>query len=133
MPRHVPVGSRRPSAPAPGTPAGGAATGGGDADIGAAIADLFPDVVLTGSAGLQGGPIVEYLAPLHRDLVDGPAVNAPFLDFGALDEQAKIADFRTQALLVGYREAMSTLSSRSTTPARPFTRSRSVWRISTAP
>jgi NodT family efflux transporter outer membrane factor (OMF) lipoprotein len=78
-----------------------------NADIGAAIADLFPEVVLTGSLGAQGGPrSSSTLLPYTAIWSIGPGLNAPFLDFGALDAQVKVADFRTQALLVGYREAI---------------------------
>ncbi len=78
-----------------------------NADIGAAIADLFPDVVLTGALGAQGGPRSSSAsAPYTAIWSIGPGLNAPFLDFGALDAQVKVADFRTQALLVIYREAI---------------------------
>jgi NodT family efflux transporter outer membrane factor (OMF) lipoprotein len=78
-----------------------------NADIGAAIADLFPDVVLTGALGAQGGPRSSAtLLPYTAIWSIGPAVNMPFLDFGALDAQINIADFRTQGFLVGYREAI---------------------------
>jgi outer membrane protein TolC len=78
-----------------------------NADIGAAIADLFPDVVLTGVVGAQGGPrSSSTLAPYTAIWSIGPGLNSPFLDFGALDAQVKVADFRTQALLVNYREAI---------------------------
>ncbi|MFZ0206065.1 MAG: TolC family protein, partial [Roseiarcus sp.] len=74
---------------------------------GAAIADLFPDVVVTGAFGGQGGPrSSSTLLPFTAIWSIGPAVNAPFLDFGALDAQVKVADFRTQAFLIGYREAI---------------------------
>ena len=108
LPQHVPVGipadllRRRPDIQQAERQLAAA-----NADIGAAIADLFPDVVLTGSAGLQGGPRSSTtLLPYTAIWSIGPAVNAPFLDFGALDAQVKIADFRTQAFLVGYREAI---------------------------
>jgi NodT family efflux transporter outer membrane factor (OMF) lipoprotein len=108
LPRHVPVGipadllRRRPDIQQAERQLAAA-----NADIGAAIANLFPDVVLTGSAGLQGGPrSSSTLLPYTGIWSIGPALNAPFLDFGALDAQVKVADFRTQALLVGYREAI---------------------------
>jgi NodT family efflux transporter outer membrane factor (OMF) lipoprotein len=78
-----------------------------NADIGAAIADLFPDVVLTGALGAQAGPRSSATSlPYTAIWSIGPAVNTPFLDFGALDAQVKVADFRTQGLLVGYRQAI---------------------------
>jgi NodT family efflux transporter outer membrane factor (OMF) lipoprotein len=108
LPRHVPVGipadllRRRPDIQQAERQLAAA-----NADIGAAIANLFPDVVLVGSAGLQGGPrSSSTLLPYTGIWSIGPALNAPFLDFGALDAQVKVADFRTQALLVGYREAI---------------------------
>jgi NodT family efflux transporter outer membrane factor (OMF) lipoprotein len=78
-----------------------------NAGIGAAIADLFPDVVLTGALGAQAGPRSSAtLLPYTAIWSIGPAVNTPFLDFGALDAQINVADFRTQGLLVGYRQAI---------------------------
>ena len=78
-----------------------------NAAIGAAIADLFPDVVVTGAYGGQGGPLSsKTLLPAVAIWSIGPSVSMPFLDFGALDAQIDIADFRTQGALVGYREAI---------------------------
>jgi NodT family efflux transporter outer membrane factor (OMF) lipoprotein len=78
-----------------------------NAGVGAAIADLFPDVVLTGALGAQGGPRSSAtLLPYTAIWSIGPAVNTPFLDFGALDAQINVADFRTQGFLVGYRQAI---------------------------
>jgi NodT family efflux transporter outer membrane factor (OMF) lipoprotein len=77
-----------------------------NAEIGAAIAALFPDVVVTGSVGGQGGPRSNALLPYAGIWSVGPAVNMPFLDFGALDAQIEIADFRTQGSLIGYRQAI---------------------------
>jgi NodT family efflux transporter outer membrane factor (OMF) lipoprotein len=78
-----------------------------NADIGAAIADLFPDVVLTGALGAQeGARSSAALLPYTAIWSIGPAVNTPFLDFGALDAQINIADFRTRGFLVGYRQAI---------------------------
>jgi len=108
LPQHVPVGipadllRRRPDIQGAERQLAAA-----NADIGAAIADLFPDVVLTGAFGGQGGPrSSSILLPYTAIWSIGPAVNAPFLDFGALDAQVKVADFRTQAFLIGYREAI---------------------------
>jgi NodT family efflux transporter outer membrane factor (OMF) lipoprotein len=78
-----------------------------NAEIGAAIADLFPDVVLTGAFGGQAGARPSATLVPHTLIWSiGPAVNTPFLDFGALDAQINIADFRTQGLLVAYRQAI---------------------------
>jgi NodT family efflux transporter outer membrane factor (OMF) lipoprotein len=108
LPQHVPVGipadllRRRPDIQERERQLAAA-----NADIGAAIADLFPDVVLTGAVGAQGGPgASSTLAPYTAIWSIGPAVNAPFLDFGALDAEVKVADFRTEAFLLGYRQAI---------------------------
>ncbi len=78
-----------------------------NADIGAAIADLYPDVVLTGALGAQGGPnSSKTLLPYTAIWSIGPALNAPLLDFGALDAQINVADFRTQGFLVAYRQSI---------------------------
>src|SRR5271168_5361778 len=118
LPQHIPVGipadllRRRPDIRGAERQLAAA-----NADIGSAIADLFPDVVVTGAFGGQGGPRSSAtLLPFTAIWSIGPAVNAPFLDFGALDAQVKVADFRTQAFLIGYREAIVQAVQQSTTP-----------------
>jgi NodT family efflux transporter outer membrane factor (OMF) lipoprotein len=78
-----------------------------NADVGAAIAQLFPDVSVTGGYGAQGGPrSSKTLLPYVAIWSLGPSVSVPFLDFGALDAQIEIADFKTREVLVGYRQAI---------------------------
>ena len=79
-----------------------------NARIGAAIAELFPTVVLTGAAGLQGGPRSTASSPSPLIWSVGPAISVPILDFGALDAQIEAADLRTQGLLLLYRQAILT-------------------------
>jgi NodT family efflux transporter outer membrane factor (OMF) lipoprotein len=78
-----------------------------NARIGAAIADLFPTLILTGAGGAQGG-VRSTGTPITWIGSIGPSVYMPVLDFGALDAQIEIADQRTQGLLAGYKQAILT-------------------------
>jgi NodT family efflux transporter outer membrane factor (OMF) lipoprotein len=78
-----------------------------NARVGSAIAELFPDVVLTGAAGGQQGPRASAaITPAAAIWSLGPSVTMPFLDFGALDAQIEIADLRTHEILIAYRQAI---------------------------
>jgi NodT family efflux transporter outer membrane factor (OMF) lipoprotein len=78
-----------------------------NARVGSAIAELFPDVVLTGAAGGQQGPRASSaITPAAAIWSLGPSVTMPFLDFGALDAQIEIADLRTHEILIAYRQAI---------------------------
>lgn len=78
-----------------------------NARVGSAIAELFPDVVLTGAAGGQQGPRSSAtITPAAAIWSLGPSVTMPFLDFGALDAQIEIADLKTREILITYREAI---------------------------
>jgi len=80
-----------------------------NARIGAAIAELFPTVVLTGAGGGQGGPRSSTtVSPATLIWTVGPAISVPVLDFGALDAQIEAADLRTQEILLVYRQAILT-------------------------
>jgi NodT family efflux transporter outer membrane factor (OMF) lipoprotein len=76
------------------------------ARIGIATADLFPSLGLSGAVGfqrqsLEGQPVLgAHIWSL------GPAAVWPLLDFGALDAQVEIADLRTRALLVHYKQTI---------------------------
>ncbi len=100
-----------------------------NAEIGAAIADLFPDVALTGALGAQGGPRSSAsLLPYTAIWSLGPGVNTPFLDFGALDARINVADFknsRTSSSAIVRR--LCRRFSRSTTPAPNFMLSNNAW------
>jgi NodT family efflux transporter outer membrane factor (OMF) lipoprotein len=79
-----------------------------NARVGAAIADLFPTVVLTGAGGAQGGVRSTTGTPITWIGSIGPSLYMPLLDFGALDAQIEIADLRTRGLLANYKEAILT-------------------------
>jgi NodT family efflux transporter outer membrane factor (OMF) lipoprotein len=80
-----------------------------NAHIGAAIADLFPSVILSGAAGAQGGiRSTKSDIPLTWIGSLGPSVTMPLLDFGALDAQIEIADLQTRGLLAAYKQAILT-------------------------
>jgi NodT family efflux transporter outer membrane factor (OMF) lipoprotein len=79
-----------------------------NARIGAAIANLFPTVVLTGGGGAQGGLRASTGTPITWIGSIGPSVAMPLLDFGALDAQIEIADQQTKGLLASYKQAILT-------------------------
>jgi NodT family efflux transporter outer membrane factor (OMF) lipoprotein len=79
-----------------------------NARIGAAIADLFPSVVLTGAGGAQGGLRSTSGVPVTWIGSLGPSVSIPLLDFGALDAQVEIADLETRGLLASYKQTILT-------------------------
>jgi NodT family efflux transporter outer membrane factor (OMF) lipoprotein len=78
-----------------------------NARIGAAIADLFPTVILTGAGGAQGG-LRSTGTPITWIGSIGPSLYMPVLDFGALDAQIEIADLQTRGLLASYKQAILT-------------------------
>ncbi len=76
------------------------------ADIGARTADLFPSLVLTAGGGAQGGPRSGSAVPITWIGSVGPFVNAPLLDFGALDAKIEAADFRAHELATVYKQSI---------------------------
>src|SRR6202521_3424086 len=76
------------------------------ADIGARTADLFPSLVITAAAGAQGGPRSGSTIPITWIDSIGPAINAPILDFGALDARIEIADYRAHELAAAYKQTI---------------------------
>ena len=73
--------------------------------IGVATADLFPHVVLIGSAGWQQG-IGQTAAAINPIWSVGPGAAAPLLDFGRLDAVVEKADFRSRELLFNYKQTV---------------------------
>ena len=76
------------------------------ADIGARTADLFPSLLITAAAGAQGGPRSGSTVPITWIDSVGPAINAPILDFGALDARIEIADYRAHELAAAYKQTI---------------------------
>jgi NodT family efflux transporter outer membrane factor (OMF) lipoprotein len=76
------------------------------ATIGAVTADLFPTLVLTAGGGAQGGPRSGSAVPITWIGSVGPALSAPFLDFGSLDALIEIADYRAHEFAMAYRQAI---------------------------
>jgi len=75
------------------------------AQIGMATADLFPQVSLTGSAGVQGKGMGSNA--FNRFIWSaGPSLSWPLLDFGTLDALVVIADLRTKEMLAHYRQSV---------------------------
>jgi NodT family efflux transporter outer membrane factor (OMF) lipoprotein len=75
------------------------------AQIGVATAQLFPQVVLTGSFGAQQGRGAT-AAAINPIWSVGPAVAWPLLDFGRLDAAVERADFRSRELLFNYKQTV---------------------------
>jgi NodT family efflux transporter outer membrane factor (OMF) lipoprotein len=76
------------------------------ADIGARTADLFPSLIITAAAGAQGGLRTGSTVPITWIDSIGPAINAPILDFGALDARIEIADYRAHELATAYKQTI---------------------------
>jgi NodT family efflux transporter outer membrane factor (OMF) lipoprotein len=76
------------------------------ADVGARTADLFPSLVITAGGGAQGGPRSGSAVPITWIGSVGPFVNAPILDFGALDARIEIADYRAHELATIYKQTL---------------------------
>jgi len=79
------------------------------ARIGVAVAQLFPDVFLTGAGGGQGGIRSSYTVSAANWIGSiGPGAYWPLLDFGALDAQIEIADLTTRQELAAYKQSILT-------------------------
>ena len=76
------------------------------ADIGARTADLFPSLVLTAAGGAQGGARSGAGIPITWIGSVGPLIDAPILDFGALDARIEIADYRAHELAAAYKQTI---------------------------
>ncbi len=72
------------------------------AHIGVATADLYPDLLVSGALGAQGGTVIQGEKPLTYIAAAGPALMWPLLDFGTLDARVDIADLQTKAQLARY-------------------------------
>jgi NodT family efflux transporter outer membrane factor (OMF) lipoprotein len=75
-------------------------------DIGARTADLFPSVAITAGAGAQAGPRSGSTIPITWIGSVGPTLEAPILDFGALDAKIEIADYHAHELASAYKRAI---------------------------
>ena len=73
-----------------------------NAGIGVATADLFPQLFASGAIGFQRGTLGAATLGEHIWSA-GPGVEWPLLDFGQLDAQVQIANFRTRAALEQYK------------------------------
>jgi NodT family efflux transporter outer membrane factor (OMF) lipoprotein len=76
------------------------------ARVGVATADLFPHVVLIGSAGMQGQGLG--VTPVSSSFIwsSGPSVSWSLLDFGTLDALVNVADLRTREMLANYKQTV---------------------------
>jgi NodT family efflux transporter outer membrane factor (OMF) lipoprotein len=78
------------------------------ARIGVATADLFPQFIVSGAVGGQGGVRSSSAVPLTFIGAAGPSVYWPMLDFGTLDAIANIAELQAHELLVNYKQTILT-------------------------
>jgi NodT family efflux transporter outer membrane factor (OMF) lipoprotein len=77
--------------------------GSATARIGAATADLFPHVWLTGGAGIQVSASPNIASAIGSF---GPALSWALLDFGTLDALVNIADLRGKEALASYKQTV---------------------------
>jgi NodT family efflux transporter outer membrane factor (OMF) lipoprotein len=79
------------------------------ARIGVAVAQLSPDVFLTGAGGGQGGVRSSYTVSAANWIGSiGPGAYWPLLDFGTLDAQTEIADLTARERLAAYKQTILT-------------------------
>ncbi|HEX3855586.1 MAG TPA: efflux transporter outer membrane subunit, partial [Polyangiaceae bacterium] len=78
-----------------------------NAGIGIATANLFPQVVATGSIGFQQGSLAGATVGQHIWSA-GPGAIWPLLDFGELDARVQIANVETRAALEQYKATIQT-------------------------
>jgi NodT family efflux transporter outer membrane factor (OMF) lipoprotein len=76
------------------------------AEVGARTADLFPSLVITAAGGAQGGARSGSGIPITWIGSVGPSINAPILDFGALDASIEIADYKAHELAAAYKQTI---------------------------
>ncbi|MGA2056357.1 MAG: efflux transporter outer membrane subunit [Bradyrhizobium sp.] len=76
------------------------------ADIDARTADLFPSVAVTAGGGAQTGPRSGSGIPITWIGSIGPTLDAPILDFGALDAKIEIADYHAHELAAAYKQSI---------------------------
>jgi NodT family efflux transporter outer membrane factor (OMF) lipoprotein len=76
------------------------------ARIGVATANLFPQIALSASIGVDGQGWGTTPAMSKHIWSFGPGVIWPILDFGALDAQVDIADLESKARLLNYRRTV---------------------------
>lgn len=77
-----------------------------NATIGVATAALFPEIALSGAAGVQGQGLGRSPATNTFIWSVGPSAYWPILDFGTLDAQIENATFQRQEQLVNYRKTV---------------------------
>lgn len=90
-----------------------------NAGIGIVTADLFPQVIATGSIGFQQGLLGTATVGQHIWSA-GPGVIWPLLDFGQLDARVQIANIQTRAALENYKDAVETAVRQVDTAAAQF-------------
>jgi NodT family efflux transporter outer membrane factor (OMF) lipoprotein len=78
-----------------------------NAGVGIATADLFPQVIATGSIGFQQGSLAGATVGQHIWSA-GPGAIWPLLDFGELDARVQIANVETRAALERYKATIQT-------------------------
>ena len=79
---------------------------GATARIGVATADLFPHLVLTGAAGVQGQGLGVGPTAAASIWSLGPSAYWNILDFGTLDALIDVADLRAQEQLAAYKSTV---------------------------
>jgi len=78
------------------------------ARIGVATDALYPHVILTAGAGLQGQGLGRLPNASSFDGSIGPEAYWPLLDFGTLDALVNVQDYHTRELLLNYQQTVLT-------------------------
>lgn len=79
-----------------------------NAEIGVAVANLFPQFIASGAVGFQQADIAAPPVLASHVWSAGAGAVWPLLDFGTLDAQVQIAKYRTRAQLVNYKRLIET-------------------------
>jgi NodT family efflux transporter outer membrane factor (OMF) lipoprotein len=76
------------------------------ARVGLATADLFPRVALTASTGYQGQGLGRTPVLFQEIYSVGPSLYWPFLDFGRIEAQVNVQDFRAREQFYIYQQTV---------------------------
>lgn len=78
------------------------------ANIGVAIADLFPSFSLLGAFGFESDHSNNWLKAISRSWTIGPAVNWPILYFGRIRNNIRVQNSKQEQALLAYEQTILT-------------------------
>jgi len=76
------------------------------ANIGVAIAQLYPQISLSGDIGYQSNSLGNFISPGSSMYTFGPTLNLPIFNAGALEAGVKVNKARFQEALMTYRQTI---------------------------